>query len=193
MNRRDILRYTAWLTGSAVSAPLAGALLSGCSSDEPPALETGDIGELHFFTPEQFALLALLADTILPRTDSPSATDVSAHYRVDAMLGKIFEADYRDEFRHLWTVLEAYLSDADFVAADDEQRVALLRELELNQTTSLAEPQKALLETKQMLVVYYLTTEAVATNYLNHRPIPGRYEPCIPVEEVDNTAWALHR
>lgn len=95
MNRRQILQYTAWLTGGAVSTAFTGAFLSGCSDGQQagrqPAAVTinGEMPILHFFTPEQFVLLTRLADTILPRTDSPSATDVKAHITLDSMVGQI--------------------------------------------------------------------------------------------------------
>ena len=73
MKRRDLLKYTALATGAAVSAPLASVLLSGCKPD----IVANDLDyELKFFDEEQLALVRQLVDVILPKTASPSASEV---------------------------------------------------------------------------------------------------------------------
>lgn len=197
MNRREILRYTAWITGSAVSASLASAILSGCS--EQPAEQNQATGAsnsassslLHFFTPEQFTLVGLLADTILPRTDSPSATDVKVHITLDSMLGQVFDSDYKAAFKKDWLALENYLTQQQLLQLESPAQLEALRSLELGQDEHLASAKKAWVEFKQQVIAYYLTTEQVAKNFLNYLPIPGFYKPCISVDEVNNKAWAL--
>ena len=49
----------------------------------------------------------------------------------------------------------------------------------------------AFLELKQQTIAYYLSTEEIATKYLNYLPIPGKYEACISLESVGGKAWAL--
>lgn len=197
MNRREILRYTALLTGSAVSASLAGAILSGCSEKtaettaKQSATSSAQLPFLHFFTPEQFALVAQLADTILPRTDSPSATDVGAHTMLDAMFGQVFDENYKNYFKTQWLALQEYLVQQKFVSLATDGRVALLQSLALSEDTALENVKRGLVETKQHLVVYYLTTGEVAKKFLNYVPIPGVYQPCISVQDVNNKAWAL--
>ncbi len=195
MNRREILRYTAWITGAAVSAPLAGAILSGCSEApnnlQADSKETTDIGVLHYFSPDKFLLLTLLADTLLPRTDSPSASDVKVPARVDSMIGLIFDEDYRSVFKLHWLQLENYLREGNFAELEDLGREQLLRDLELGQNQELASARACLTDLKQQVVAYYLTTEEIGEKYLNYVPIPGKYEPCISVEEVNNRAWAI--
>lgn len=197
MNRREVLRYTAWITGTAVSASLASAILSGCSKQpaEQNQVEKSnispDIGFLHFFTPEQFALVGLLADTILPRTDSPSATDVKVHTTVDSMLGQVFDSTYQTAFKNNWLALEKHLAQQQFLQLDTTAQTEVLRSLELNQDENTASAKKGLVEFKQQVVAYYLTTEEIGKKFLNYLPIPGYYKPCISVDEVNNKAWAL--
>lgn len=197
MNRREILRYTAWITGSAVSASFTGAFLTGCSEspqDQKVSAENRNAAELpilHFFTPEQFLLATLLADTILPRTDSPSATDVKAHTMIDSMLGQVFEASYTDNFKNGWLALQNYLDRHDFAQQEHDLQVGRLQALELAQDAALEPERKALVEFKQMLIAYYLATEEIGKKYLNYLPIPGTYQPCISVNDVNNKAWAI--
>jgi hypothetical protein len=197
MNRREVLRYTAWITGSAVSASLASAILSGCSeqnSEQNKATGTGTAplsNLLHFFTPEQFTLVGLLADTILPRTDSPSATDVKVHITLDSMLGQVFNSTYQTAFKSNWLALEKHLNQQQFLQLAPTAQVDALRSLELSKDDTAASAKKALVEFKQQVIAYYLTSEEIGEKFLNYLPIPGAYKPCISVDEVNNKAWAL--
>lgn len=197
MNRREVLRYTAWITGSAISASLASVILSGCSEQTPAPDSAKNIDGtstsnlLHFFTPEQFTLVALLADTILPRTDSPSATDVKVHITLDTMLGKVFDSHYQAAFKTQWSALEIYLNQQEFLQRLPAAQVETLQTLELSKSDDTAVAKKALVEFKQQIIAYYLTTETVAKTFLNYLPIPGAYKPCIALDEVNNKAWAL--
>jgi hypothetical protein len=197
MNRREVLRYTAWITGSAISASLASAILSGCSEQTPEQnnVTSTDISSgsslLHFFTPEQFTLVGLLADTILPSTDSPSATDVKVHITLDSMLGQVFDSTYQASFKTQWLALESYLGQQKFLQLSPADQVETLKSLELSQSEDAASAKKALVEFKQQVIAYYLTTEEIGEKFLNYLPIPGFYKPCISVDEVNNKAWAL--
>lgn len=196
MNRRQVLQYTAWITGTAVSAPLAGALLSGCSesASNGAAVATSDdsgLPVLHFFSPKQFRQVKLLVDTILPRTDSPSASDVNVHTTMDSMIGLVFAEPHQRTFKHNWLALERYLEGSSFAQHDTEQQTELLRTLEMSTDAEHAEARQGLLDFKQQTIAYYLTTEEVGRNFLNYLPIPGSYEPCISVDDVNNRAWAI--
>lgn len=193
MKRRDILRYTALLTGSAVSTSLAGAVLSGCSESAPEKQPDQPAGGqvLHYFSPEQFALVTLVADTLLPRTESPSASDVGVPATVDVILGKVFTKEAKEAFKAGWSSLDAYLSQNNFPQQVAGERKALLQALELAEKPELVDAQAGYLELKQQFIAYYLSSETIGENYLNYLPIPGRYEPCIPVGDVDNKAWAV--
>lgn len=196
MNRREVLRYTAWITGSAVSASLASVILSGCSEQTTPpnpAAATASLPThlLHFFTPEQFSLVELLVDVILPRTDSPSATDVKVHIKLDAMLGQVFDSTYQARFKAQWLALEKYLAQQQFFQQSATDQLAILQSLELSRDEANATVKKALVEFKQQIIAYYLTTEEIGEKFLNYLPIPGSYQPCISVDDVNNKAWAL--
>lgn len=194
MKRRELLRYISWLTGVAVSAPVAAALLSGCSdsSKTSSSIASSSPGApLHFFSPDQFKTLSVLADTILPATDSPSASEVAVPERIDQMIGLVFDEVYKVNFKREWLALEAQLQQADFLGLKPDARVAYLRGLELGSSAKLAEARQAFLELKQQTIAYYLTSEEIGENFLNYLPIPGKYEPCISLDSVNNTAWAL--
>ena len=43
---------------------------------------------------------------------------------------------------------------------------------------------------KRLIMMGYYASEQVGENVLSYLPVPGRYEACIPAEEVGNV-WAL--
>lgn len=183
MNRRDMLKYTALLTGAAVSGPFATVFLSGCTRQTTNT-------ELLFFETDQFDLLTQIADTILPRTDSPSASDVNVPETVDSMLGLVFDDEFKTIFKNQWSELESFLSDQNFQQINQSERVSLLSDLELSQNDDVANAKQAFKELKQQVIAYYLNTEEIGTEFLNYLPIPGEYQPCISVQDVNNKAWA---
>jgi hypothetical protein len=185
MNRREMLKYTALLTGGALSTSFTTAFLSGCSR----LAEAGS--ELHYFDSSQFELVSLLADTILPRTDSPSATDVNVHRTIDTMIGRVFDEEFKTRFRNQWAALENHLSAHDFRSLGQAERVEVLRNLELDRNDETGDARQAYTELKQQVIAYYLSTEKIGKEHLNYLPIPVDYKPCISVEEVGNRAWAI--
>lgn len=185
MKRREMLKYTALLTGGVLSASFTTAFLSGCSR-----LAESNSG-LHFFNPEQFELVSRLADTILPRTDSPSATDVNVHHTIDIMIGLVFDEDFKNRFREQLNALDSHLTAYQFRQIEQAERVEILRELELNRDMETVDPRRAYTELKQQVIAYYLTTEEIGKEHLNYLPIPGDYEPCIPLDQTGNRAWAI--
>jgi len=187
MKRREIIKYTALLTGAAVSAPLAGTLLSGCQA---PAVEEGSVA-LSFFKQDEFNLVKNLADLILPRTDSPSASDVGVPEMIDHMVGKVYNQQNKDGYKNQFSKLLAYLDKVNFTTLDAPKKLDLLKELDLSVDESIADAQKAFLGFKQQTIAYYLSTEEIGTKFLNYLPVPGEYEACITLEEVGGKAWAL--
>jgi len=188
MNRRDILKYTAMLTGTALCAPLTGVMLSGCSP-QPVTTATAGATKLHYFQQDDFQLLSQIMDVILPRTDSPSATDVGTNLMMDQMFGLVFKPDYQDKFSGLFKELRKHLETNKFGQLSTVQQVALLQTLELEDKQSNA--YWAYIDIKQQTIAYYLSSEEIGENHLNYLPIPGEYKPCVSLKELGGKAWAI--
>ena len=185
MNRREILKYTALMTGAAVSGPLASSLLLGCQRDE------GSDTELAFFSGGEMTRVKKMADIILPKTDSPSATEVGVHQMIDHMVGSVYPAEDRQVYRLQFDQLDQYLRDNNFdKGLGTDKELALLLALDPPKSSDLTEAGAAFLAFKQQTVAYYLNTEEIGTKFLNYLPVPGEFKPCISVSEVDHKAWA---
>jgi len=180
MERRELIKLVTLATGAVLTVPLSSSLLTSCKRVE----RVKDISYiLQFFNKEDFAFVQHLLELILPKTDSPSATDVGVHQIMDTMIGTVYSPDQKKRFTELFSALKDHLTP-DFKL---EKIQSLSKSSEENDKLAKA----ALLDIKQQAVAYYLSTKEIATNYLNYLPIPGEYEPCISLESVGGKVWAL--
>ncbi len=197
MKRRKILKYTALMTGSAVGAPLIATILSGCKSGTDTVV---DLYEPTFFNEIEFSLIKNLVDVILPKTDSPSASEVGVHRTIDTMVGTVYKAedkaDYKKEITAFFEHLAPTLKDQDqdfsaFLKLGTDEKLAALQTLSTTEDENLADAKNAFMNLRQQTVAYYLSTEEIGTKFLNYLPVPGEYEACITLESVGGKAWAI--
>lgn len=206
MNRREILRYAALATGAAVSAPFASAFLTGCKRDAE--VVAGKIAyEPKFFNADEYEFITKFADTIIPRTDTPGASDVGVPEMIDKIVADVYGAEQQAEMKEGLTKLMAKM-DADnaahgkFVSANNETMLMYLQNQDLHykneETDWIAAGEEAELmrETyfglKQAVIAYYFGSEEVATTQLAYLSVPGEYVPCGNLQELTGgVAWAL--
>src|SRR5579863_9843995 len=92
MQRREVLRILA--TGTALQ--LAPRSLLAMLTQARKAMV--DHAALQTLTPHQEATVKVMAELILPRTDTPGATDVGATQFIDLMLTEWYDEDVRTGF-----------------------------------------------------------------------------------------------
>ena len=176
-------------TGALLSAPLIGSLLTSCETQvKKPSSNYKSV----FFDENEFELLYELVDLILPKTDSPSGTEMGVDQMIDKILAEVYSSKDQKEYLQRYKMLEEYLiKTMNFGKQDDASKLEILKSLSKSDSSDLEWERKAFLEIRQQSIAYYLTTEEISKNYLNYLPIPGDYEACISVQDVDNKAWAL--
>ncbi len=91
MNRRELLQRVATLMGGAVSAPAVLAVLNGCS--RRPATSAPIV-----LDDAQRAIIAEIAEIIIPRTDTPGAKDVGVPQFIEAMLRDALSTEDQQSF-----------------------------------------------------------------------------------------------
>ncbi|GBL05354.1 gluconate 2-dehydrogenase subunit 3 family protein [Glaciecola sp. KUL10] len=188
MHRRDILKYATALTGAAMLSPLTSSLLHASVKDVAgkSTLNSAPM----FFSKDVFVQLVQIMDTILPRTDTPSASDVNVPIIMDNMFDKVFKADYKDKFLNRFNTLQNHLSEHGFASATDDEKLSIIKKIE-SRSIDRADPvYRAYIDLKQQTVSYYLATEEVAEKHLNYLPIPIQYIPRISLKDVGGKAWA---
>jgi hypothetical protein len=212
MNRRQILRYTAYATGFAVSAPLASVLLTGCKADAEmlaPSFKPG------FFSEAEYEYIVKMADTMLPKTDTPGAVEVGVPQMIDQAVGKVYSKEDQEKTRKGLQALMKKM-DADnpggFSKLDTDKALVYLQDQDLHYKTFAPEttmsgedvPQEEMVESdkatakaayfslKSSIIGMFFQTEEVATTMLAYNPVPGEYIPCGDLQELTGgKAWAI--
>lgn len=201
MDRRAILKYTAYATGYAITAPLTSAFLSGCAA-EPAAPDFIP----SYFSEATYLNLRAVVDTVLPKTATPGAVDLGIPEFIDLVLNKYTEEEDRQKIKQglndwLTTVQES--PEKPYHQLSAEEQLRLLNELD-TEAKAKAESLEGVqlteeefkaqwpwwLDLKGLTINSYFATKHVGTEVLAYDPVPGVYQGCIPLAEVGK-AWSL--
>lgn len=180
LTRREALRRASLLLGVAFTPSIlaAAAGVSAAGGAAAPGLSAAER-----------AVVAAVAERLLPRTDTPGALDAGVPEFIDRMVGAYFTDAERRTFREGLVALDR-LSESraggPFASRRPEQQDVLL--------ASLAEDAVGRGTTfyslvREATIVGYFTSELVGKTVLHYDPVPGRFDACIPISEVGNVAW----
>lgn len=188
ISRREALRRTSVLVGSGLTASTVAAIMSGCKAPLDPDWTPG------FFSVEQSETLAHIAETILPKTDTPGAFDAKVHRYIDELASNVYSQNRQDELMSGLTAFEDQCKakfSKSFARLNPDQRKEYLMQLhDESKSQESAEGAVAFFEDmRQLTIAGFCTSEIGATQVLKYDPIPGSYEPCIPYEDVGGV-WA---
>ena len=191
MKRRDVLKYTALATGTILSAPLIAGILTGCRSE----VAVVDPYKPIFFNEQEFSIIEQIIDIILPKTDSPSASEVGVQNIMDTMIGSTYNSEDQIKWKNNFLALLAKLNnnpeDLEFKNVKKNVTLENFEKLRTEVYETEIPVKAAIADLRQHTIAYYLSTEEISTNFLNYLPVPGQYESCITVAEMGGKAWAL--
>lgn len=175
MERRDLLRAVA--SAAALSLLPSERALAAWSRVAAGMVATNGLNGA------QLAFVRAVADTILPRTDTPSATDVGVERFVDVIYSEYAKDDERKEFVAGIDAIDAHAKSAGnaaFVDLDSAARGKVIESLETGPKD--AEPSRSWWRLKGLIVHGYFTSEPVQKNVLKVEVMPGRFEGAAPVQ-----------
>jgi len=197
MNRRDALRKTGLLAGSAVAAPSLLSLLQACS--QTPRLNWTPI----FLDENQASFISSFVDTILPKTETIGALDVKTDIFLDLVYAKTYSPEGQAKVK---ADIDQFNADCKaeygkvFAELSAEEKAACLKNHEANTVTfnrgvwgTAVGDQKPVgfyRQLKSQTLWGYFSSEEIGKNVLNYDPIPGEYLGCIPVSDVGKV-WSL--
>lgn len=145
------------------------------------------------------ATVTLAGERIIPRTDTPGATDAGVASFIDHIVGNWCSPTERDRMLEGLQDLDARshsLHGADFVDCDEAQQVALLTAFD-EEVTALRQWSQgdsdanehwfAML--KYLTVWGYCTSEIAIKETFGEYALPIRYDGWAPLSEVDVRSW----
>ena len=215
MDRRVALKNMGLALGYTVATPTLLSLVQGCKNVETVNW-TPD-----FFTKEQGNVLHKLVDIILPKTDTPSASEVNVHIFIDRFTNEIME-DVEQSMTKL--SFEKFIAKALKDSGKDEANDLTSEDLEpvLAEALQLSEEEEILNEElviknpsamikgendavadepvsynfaknlRDMTIWGYKTSEYVGEEVLAYLPVPGEYIGCGDLNELTGGKdWSL--
>jgi Gluconate 2-dehydrogenase subunit 3 len=191
MNRRDLIKQIALLTGTAVIG--GDFFLSGCKTNSPAEV-------MGLFSEKDISFFDEIAETIIPKTNTPGAKD--------AEVGKfmaLYSTDCYDE-KELKLLREGLgqvdgiageMYQVSFMKSTAEQKQAILSRIDAeakkyqaaDKGQGKAYPPHYFTLMKQLVLLGFFTSRPGATQVLHYVPTPGKYEGCIDYKAGD-TSWA---
>ncbi len=194
MNRREALQVLA----AGAAASLAPHELFALREARRLA-EAG--GKGRTLDAHQFATIKQIAEMIIPKTDTPGASDVGATEFIDLILTEWYGEEERSNFLRGLTDVDKRantLFGKDFVDCPGPQQGDILvalgeqmlsetnvsRETARSLRASRSEPRRnfyAML--RNLTLTAYYTSEAGATSELHYEIVPGSFDGCVPAKE----------
>ena len=172
-----------FIQGTLLAIGVAGAVLPPSETlAKPPR------SRARYFSEPRFAVLDALAETIMPRTDTPGARDTAVPARIDALMKTWASPQTRLDFARVLDEVEAAARSAD------PRGLAALpaaRQLEVVAAFDKAKTGDAgYAKLKRLVFALYYLSEAGATQELRYEHVPGAWEPSIPVT-ADTRGYAV--
>ena len=197
IDRRELLHRTALMLGGALSASAVAGVLGGCATGSEAAADTKTPA---FFTASEAATVSVLAEQILPRTDTPGAIDAGVPAFIDRMLAGFYQAPEQTAMRAGLARVDVDAQAAHgrtFVSLTSDQQIALMKVYDQEAydqarrpATTPPTPAHFFRMMKELTTLGFFTSEAGASKFLKYAPIPGPYRGDIPYSDV-GAAWAL--
>ncbi|MFK7811893.1 MAG: gluconate 2-dehydrogenase subunit 3 family protein [Maribacter sp.] len=215
MDRRKALKNMGLAMGYTVATPTLISIMQSCKG------ETVMEWTPDFFTKEQGSVLTKLVDIILPKTDTPSASEVQVNIFIDRFINEVSDTEQQDfikmsmgRFLEMATKAAGKENAADLGLEDLEKTLAgtlkISKEQEVKNSKAITayndavkNGQEALLDDgvashafannlRGMTIMGYKTSEYVGEKVLAYLPVPGEYLGCGDVETLTGgKAWSL--
>lgn len=215
MERRKALKNMGLALGYTIATPTLISLVQSCKT-EPILSWTPE-----FFSKEQVSVVTKLIDIILPKTDTPSASEVQVDTFIDRFANQVMEKEQQDLFTMSMSKftdkalsdsgkekigdltaedLEPVLASALKVSKDDE---AVYKKSINTYNEAIAEGKESSLDEgtarfafadnlRGLTIWGYKTSEYVGEEVLAYLPVPGEYIGCADTQELTGgKAWSL--
>src|SRR3954470_7668188 len=147
-------------------------------------------GTLRVLTPQQNETVATIAELIIPKTDTPGAREAGVPAFIDVMLADWGDDDQRQMIAGgLANVDERSRATYgnDFIGCTPAQQTEVLEDLDYElarlRDTKSDTSKNFFQAMKWLTLTGYYPSEGGATSEQHFRIVPGRYEPCYPLEQ----------
>ncbi|MCF2947534.1 gluconate 2-dehydrogenase subunit 3 family protein [Paraglaciecola aquimarina] len=162
------------------------------SISSPAADSPSKQDDLQFYSQEQFELISVLADLIIPNTDTLGALAVGVPAMMDTLYAQWASESSKEKHTKEITQVSTGLNDLlseDFLAAPSDKQIEILSNYDQQAFSSNWDQTWAYRAIKSLIAQFYYLSEVGATKELRYELVPGRWEACVPFEKIGRT-WA---
>ncbi len=180
MKRRQAISKTGWILKTAIFGPTVITAIQSCTSSEQYTKP------LRVLNDNQYQLLKVLGDCILPKTTSASASEVGVPEVIDLLLHDVFSSKVVQQFLQ---GLANFNDDCQkqtgkpFVDLKPEARTEYLVAVDQEVMSETYDTELPFYYSfKKLCIDIYFTTEQGIKQNLNYNPIPGGYQGDVRLE-----------
>ena len=169
MERREVLR--------AFGATAALSLLPRNAHAVWELVEARAAATAATLTPGQIAIINAVGDTILPRTDTPGASDVGVADWVDVLVAEYYSDEEKATFLAGLEAIDASAKTSSGSSLSDlapGARATVIASIEAA-TDRRAEPARTYWRLKGLVIHGYFTSERIQTMVLKTPVMPGKF------------------
>lgn len=183
MERRELLKLIALATGGAV---IGGEFfLAGCNNK--------DAGAGLTFSTDDISYLDEIAETILPKTNTPGAKDAEVGKFMTVMVNDCYDEKDQGIFHEGMKKLDDACNNMhghSFMKAEPGHRKELLiaidKEAKEYATNKKKEdPNHYFTMMKQLTLLGFFTSKPGMTGCFNYQAVPGKYDGAVPYKKGD--------
>jgi gluconate 2-dehydrogenase gamma chain len=188
IGRREAIRRAALLAGVVV-APEWLMAVDPAFAKAPAGKQVSPAAQGARLTSAHAAIAGAVADRILPRTDTPGAADVGVPAFIDLLYGEFMTADERKMLTDGLNEVDAAAKAAHggaFTTLTPERQDIVLRGIARAEE---GKDQGFFRLIRSATILGYFTSEQVGRNVLHYDPVPGRFDACVPIDQVGRRNW----
>ncbi|MCA6078719.1 gluconate 2-dehydrogenase subunit 3 family protein [Fulvivirga sedimenti] len=194
MNRREALKRTALVMGTALSASTIAGIMQGCKAE--PELTWVPV----FFNEDQAQLVSAMAGTIIPKTGTPGAVEAGVPKFIEDMVKDVYGQEEQASFIESLSAFDSACKESTgnaFNELDSGEQESLLKEYNTRMQAAISDRSQEpsmdvqfFYRMKELTVTGFFTSQPGATEVLQYKAIPVEYHGCISLEEAGGKTWA---
>ncbi|WP_435181361.1 gluconate 2-dehydrogenase subunit 3 family protein [Cellulophaga omnivescoria] len=186
MDRRKALMQMGMSLGYVVAVPTFVSILQSCTDKKK------EVWTPTFFTAAQGSTLVFVVDSILPKTDTPSASEVNVHVFLDGFVGNVMDTKQQKDFKK---TLDAMAQSALTKSNKKEEAELTQEDVEpvVREFLEAKGKENAFAKKIRELTIWgYKCNQYIGEEVLAYLPVPGEFIACDSVEKLTKgKAWSI--
>ena len=174
-----------------IALSAVGGLAACGNSEAPVSGQVSGNAAPGYFNASEMALIAAVAQTIIPQTDTAGAVQAGVPKTLQDLATDWGDTDFKQYWRNGLAALGSALTAADgttFESMSPSERQAALSTYDAGVYANTI-PDGFYRDFKATVVQAYYMSEPGATEELAYEPVPGEWIGCVPLSEFPKT-WA---